>query len=203
MGGHEVLLIFTLFKLGSFELSDLFDIVKLVLESLLGLVINVLDVCDILSTFLVRVIVNLERAITPQKRRVSTIMVFFGNDIPIQSITYQLSDRGGLRRRKVSLRSKDILLSLTYGAGMILPSDRAILGSVCGNGVAKSSVITVFEHLLETLRVRSVVDQGLELVRLYVLDSEFARFIEMLSLVFVGQIRELLRLGFQVDLRNF
>lgn len=77
MGRDKILLVFALFKLFPFELADLLDVGQFTLESLLSLVVDVLDVGDILSSFLVRMVVNLEGTITPQERGVGLLVVLF------------------------------------------------------------------------------------------------------------------------------
>ena len=67
MSSDKILLIFVLFKLFSFEFSDLLDVCEFTLESLLSLGVIVLDICDILNSFSFMMVVNLEWAITSQE----------------------------------------------------------------------------------------------------------------------------------------
>lgn len=132
MGRHEILLVLGLFKLFSFELSGRLDVGQFVLESLLGLVVDVLDVGDVLRSFLVRMVVNFEGTITPQERRVGLLVVLFGDDVPVECVAYQLADRGGLRWSQLGL-GREHLLPLTRGAGIVLAGDRAVLSSGSGD----------------------------------------------------------------------
>ena len=171
MGRNKILLVFALFKLLPFELADLLDVGEFTLESLLSLVVDVLDVGDILRSFLVRMVVNLEGTIAPQERGVGLLVVLFRDHVPVESVAYQLANRGGLGWRQLRLRGKHVLLPLTCGTGIVLSGDRTVLSSGGSDGVAEGSIIAVFDHLLETLRVGAVMDQRLELVWFYVLDS--------------------------------
>ena len=170
MSSDKILLIFVLFKLFSFEFSDLLDVCEFTLESLLSLGVIVLDICDILNSFSFMMVVNLEWAITSQEWWISLCVIFFRDDVPVESIAYQFPNRGSLGCSKVRLR-REHLLSLTCGTGIVLSSHCTILSSVVSNWVTKCSIIAVFNHLLETLRVCAVMDQRFELVWFYVLDS--------------------------------
>ena len=171
MGRDKILLIFGLFELFSLEFADLLDVGEFTLESLLSLVVDVLDVGDILRSFLVRMVVNLEGTITPQERRISLLVVLLRDDVPVESIAYQLSNRGSLGWSQLRLRREHVLLPLACGTGVILSGDRTILSAGGSDGVTECSIIAVLDHLLETLRVCAMMDQRFELVRFYVLDS--------------------------------
>lgn len=129
MGSDKVLLILGLFKLFPFEFADLLDVGEFTLESLLGLVVDVLDVGDILRSFFGGMVVNLEGTIAPQERGVRLLVVLFRDDVPVESVAYQLANRGSLGWSQLPLRREHVLLPLTCGTGIILSGDCTILSS--------------------------------------------------------------------------
>ena len=87
MGRNKFLLILGVFELLSLELARLFYVAKFVLESLLSLVVDVLDICYVLFSFRLGVIVNFERPVRPQERGVCSMMILRRYLFPVESIS--------------------------------------------------------------------------------------------------------------------
>ena len=88
MYGNQILLLLLPIELFAFKLARIFDFLAFFLESLVGHIVNFLNVMDVLLSFMLSMIINLKRPLRSHKIRISLRMIIWRHLLPIQSKTY-------------------------------------------------------------------------------------------------------------------
>ena len=171
--GNQVLLELRLMELFFFKFSYLFNVLQLLLEPWLGLICNKLQVRFVAPTLLSCMIVDLKGSIRFHEVRIRLAVVLAADLVPVQRRSNQVFL--AFLQTVVNV----IACSSTKFSGQI----SALVHVHCLEALdwIKVSCIIVNilllnQHLLQRLRMRSVVDQGLDFVRLDVLYSLLPRF---------------------------
>jgi len=176
---------------------------QLVLESFVSFVIYVLDVGYILLSFSLRVIVNLEWPVRSQERWISLMMVLSWYLFSVQSIANEITNRRSVGWRKIGLRLEEVAFGGIVSG--LHQSWRCMTASVRLDWVALELAVTVFDHLLETLGMSTMVNQRFEVHPwlLHILYTQLTSLIIRLMVVSPGKISNFLSLRLQVNFRNF
>lgn len=91
MNSYQILLLFLPVKLFTLEFARILYFLTFLLKSLMSKIVDFLDVMNILFSFMLRVIVNLERTLRSHEVRVCLRMVICGYLLPIERQPYYCS----------------------------------------------------------------------------------------------------------------
>ena len=88
MYSYQFLLLLLPIKLFALKLTRIFDFLAFFLESLVGHVVNFLDIMDILFSFMLRMIINLKWPLWSHKIWIGLRVIICGNLFPVEGKTY-------------------------------------------------------------------------------------------------------------------
>ena len=91
MNSDHVLLLFLPVELLTLEFTRILNLLALLLEPLMGKVINFLDIVDVLFAFMLSMVINLERSLGSHEVRISLRVVVSRYLFPVQCQTYYSS----------------------------------------------------------------------------------------------------------------